>query len=151
MCDLCNYYIFVPCQVLFTLRPIFCSIADTMVTQLPPEVIGRIIHYCQSRHSLLSPNHQAKRRDIHQRLSQVGQVWNVYATEEANQYRVVRQSSKEGKVPVLTLSEGGWQKWSAYDVQVECELRLGYIFRCLYYKKILWKVNGAIQNIEQIA
>lgn len=93
-----------------------------MAPQLPPELIGRIVHYCQPRHSLLLANHQANRRDIHRRLSRVSRVWETYATEEASQYLAVRLESDEGDESALSLSQAEWGKWTEFDFK-DCRLR----------------------------
>lgn len=97
-----------------------------MPSHLPNEVIGRIIYYCQPRHSLFSPNHQAERhrRDLHQRLSRVGRVWRTYPTEQAIQYLFVRLESEEGEESDLSLSQADWGKWSKFNVEPkDCQIR----------------------------
>lgn len=86
-----------------------------MTPQLPPEVIGRIIHYCQPRHSLLSLDHASKRRDIHRRLSRVSKVWKAYATEEASQYLVLQANGDERDSSTSSLCQANWGEWSVFD------------------------------------
>lgn len=79
-----------------------CSISVPIIKmpqQLPPEVIGIIVRYCQPRHSVLSSRIQLEREDVYKRLSQVNHTWRIYAKEEADQYLTIR--IEEAWIPEL--------------------------------------------------